>query len=86
MPYARPTSLPVGAIVHPGKDLSRKIIDGPGAADRQRCARLRAASTGHSGSGSIGKNPGGIGKKERRPAPSTVKTFAPALRASAPAA
>jgi hypothetical protein len=85
LPYARPTSHPVGAIVHPGKDLSRKIIDGIRAVDRHRCGLLRAASTGHAGPGGIGRDRGGIGKKERMPAPSTVKTFAPALRASAPA-
>jgi hypothetical protein len=78
LPNARPTSHPVGAIVHPGRDLSRKLIDGIRAADRRRCAFLRKASTEHAG-------PCGIRKKERMPATSTVKTFAPALRPSAPA-
>jgi hypothetical protein len=77
LPYARPTSDPVGTIVHPGESLFHKVIGGC-AVDRHWCARLRAASTRRS-------RPVASGKKERLTAMSTVKTFASALPASAPA-
>jgi hypothetical protein len=77
LPYARPTPDPVGAIVHPGEDLSRKTIDRAGAFDC-RGARPLLAAARHA-------SPGASWKKERVLATSTVRTFAPSVRASAPA-